>query len=125
MSAQLEHRYIVFKLTDLVDDEKLMLLRIGRKVASRRMVFGKPVLSGVYIESDWPEYQPTVDALLARASGEPQRDAALLQEAKNLHEWLDRVGAPRDCHDGWADVPWSLRGRVEVMLSRTRRGEQK
>lgn len=45
-------------------------------------------------------------------------DAGKEHIERELNTWLDRLGAPSTCEDGWVSVPFSLRGRIEVMLSR-------
>ena len=67
-----EERYIVFKISDVVEHltatevlhlERLYeIQRVGRKEA------GKSELECVVVESDWPEYEPTWRAIEARVT---------------------------------------------------------
>ena len=68
-----EERYIVFKISDVVEHltttealhlERLYeIQRVGRKEA------GKSELECVVVESDWPEYESTWRAIEARVTG--------------------------------------------------------
>lgn len=62
----------------------------------------------------------------AYAEGFDAGKAQVSQEVSNLVKFLDDRGAPTDCEDGWAPEPFSLRGRVEVLLLRAalRQGER-
>lgn len=55
--ARLEARYVVFKLKDLEGCGEWMLDELLNHV---------PQPDCVVIESDWPEYKPTVDLLMKR-----------------------------------------------------------
>lgn len=60
MDPRLERRYVVIKLRDLDMD----------KFTKLDMFLGDndiPTVDCVVVEEDWPEYQPTVDAILARS----------------------------------------------------------
>lgn len=67
---QREHRYIVIKVKDmqaaLSDDDKMLLSCLATKVAKHRAAQGKPDLECVVVESDWPEYEPTWQAIERR-----------------------------------------------------------
>lgn len=74
-----EHRYIVFKISDLIQIDKQFgklgsllaeVTRLGDKVAYFRERNGKPPLECVVVESDWPEYEPTWQAIRMRMEGE-------------------------------------------------------
>ena len=68
-----EERYIVFKLSDVEKDffpsEISQLLRLYETQQSMRKQSGKPPLDCVVVESDWPEYEPTWNAIEARVTG--------------------------------------------------------
>lgn len=69
---ELENRYIVIKRTDLkylCDELKFALDNVLATITYGRQLNGKPPLSGLHIESDWPEYESTKAALLARING--------------------------------------------------------
>ncbi len=70
----LEHRYLVLKFSDTIAAldlrESLQLGRILAKVEKARKARGADALKCVVVEHDWPEYQPTVDTILARAQKE-------------------------------------------------------
>ena len=59
----LEARYVVFKIDDLIGCGEWMLDDLIDHV---------PQVEGVIIEKDWPEYQPTVDLLMERIESEPR-----------------------------------------------------
>jgi hypothetical protein len=64
-----EDRYIVFKKSDLNDEQLRVLNNWRRTVTSQRLATGKDVLTTVVVESDWPEYEPTWDAIQTRMEG--------------------------------------------------------
>ena len=69
-----ENRYIVLKRTDvegLSNRDLLSLSRLCQKVDVLRAKHGKLALKCVVVEKDWPEYQPTWDAIKKRVLGEP------------------------------------------------------
>jgi len=65
-----EFRYLVMKFKDvneyLSDAEKEILLVLVKKIATGRADAGKMPLECVVVESDWPEYEPTWEAIKAR-----------------------------------------------------------
>ena len=68
-----EERYIVFKVSDLGScltaqeiDELAYLARVVNANRERR---GQSPLEGVFVEKDWPEYEPTWKAIEARVTG--------------------------------------------------------
>ena len=75
MSAEFEReeRYIVFKLSDVEEHftsgEKQQLARLAEVQRVGREEVGKPPLECVVVESDWPEYEPTWEAIEARMTG--------------------------------------------------------
>jgi len=74
MKAKREIRYLVFKLKDvkkyLLPEEQEELDRLIAVVDECRFRDGKPLLECVVIESDWPEYEPTWEAVLSRIDRE-------------------------------------------------------
>lgn len=71
---ELEHRYIVFKVSDVdeLDTSYLnTLAHLEELVEEKRREAGKAPLFGLFIERDWPEYEPTLRMLSARVDGEP------------------------------------------------------
>lgn len=72
-----EHRYYVLKLSDIHGTvglaDLLYLDKIARTVADRRAQDGKEQREYLVIESDWPEFEPTWQAIEARVSGVPQQ----------------------------------------------------
>lgn len=68
-----EPRYFVVKLTDarkhLSRAEWDKLRSLGSTVACGRRLAGKPLLQCVVVEADWPEYEPTWQAIEARTTG--------------------------------------------------------
>ncbi len=68
-------RYIVLKITDAeaaLDPQSLNLLgAILERVARHRVNAGKIPLQCVVVESDWPEYEPTWEAIKSRVMNAP------------------------------------------------------
>lgn len=68
-----EARYVVLKSADVMQclavSELIELRRIQAKVEEHRAEIGKPPLDCVVVESDWPEYEPTWNAIEARMTG--------------------------------------------------------
>ncbi len=65
-----EDRYIVFKIADLGNSLKGDEIRkLAREYAEQRRTKGKEPLRGLFVESDWPEYEPTWKAIEARVTG--------------------------------------------------------
>ena len=65
-----EDRYIVFKKSDLDSEQLRILNNWKRTVTKQRFENGKDVLTAVIVESDWPEFEPTWDAIQTRMEGE-------------------------------------------------------
>lgn len=63
MDKRLEERYIVIKIKNL-DYERLV--KLGEFLQDN----GIGTVDCVVIEEDWPEYKPTVDALMTRVTKE-------------------------------------------------------
>jgi hypothetical protein len=68
---KLEHRYIIFKISDLGNSLKCDEVRaLARQYNSEcRISRGKPALECLVIEKDWPEYEPALKLLSARVDG--------------------------------------------------------
>ena len=68
-----EKRYLVFKLSDVEEHftpgEKQQLARLVEVQRVGREEAGKAPLECVVVESDWPEYEPTWNAIEARMTG--------------------------------------------------------
>ena len=68
-----EERYIVFKMSDVVEHlittERLHLERLYEIQRVGRREAGKGELECVVVEKDWPEYEPTWQAIEARVTG--------------------------------------------------------
>lgn len=65
-----EERYIVFKVSDLGNSLKGDEIRkLAREYAEHRKQQGKKPLDCVVVEKDWPEYEPTWQAIEARVTG--------------------------------------------------------
>ena len=68
-----EERYLVFKLSDVEEHftpgERQQLARLAEVQRVGRSEGGKPLLECVVVESDWPEYEPTWQAIEARVTG--------------------------------------------------------
>ena len=68
-----EARYVVLKSADVMKcltvSELIELRRIQARVEEHRAELGKPPLDCVVVESDWPEYERTWQAIEARVTG--------------------------------------------------------
>lgn len=92
-----EQRYVVFKLADmrrfLTFDEIQAIHVAAMKLAAYRHQAGKPDLECVVVESDWPEYEPTWQAIEARTSGalttSQPAQAGEVDERVAFIEWLE------------------------------------
>ena len=96
---QREERYLVFKLSDVAEHftpgERLQLARLAEVQRVGRSESGKPLLECVVVEADWPEYEPTWNAIEARMTGAQPSPNALLAAVANLvaqMEIVSRVG---------------------------------
>ena len=67
-----EDRYLVMKFKDvrkyLTDTEKGILLSLSKKISKGRCDDDRDQLDCVVVESDWPEYEPTWNAIEERMS---------------------------------------------------------
>ena len=94
-----EERYLVFKLSDVEEhftpSERQQLARLAEVQRVGRSESGKPLLECVVVEADWPEYEPTWNAIEARMTGAQPSPNALLAAVANLvaqMEIVSRVG---------------------------------
>jgi len=69
-----EQRYVVLKMSDieefLNESQKIQLSNICFRVEQSRLLHKKESLKAVVVEHDWPEYEPTWDAIEARINAE-------------------------------------------------------
>lgn len=61
-----EDRYLVFKKSDLTPEQVRVLTEWRKTVQGQRLANGKDILTTVVVESDWPEFEPTWDAIQLR-----------------------------------------------------------
>lgn len=84
-----EARYAVLKSADVMQcltvSELIELRRIQAKVEEHRAEIGKPPLDCVVVESDWPEYEPTWNAIEARVTG--AQPAPIAQDESVRKAW--------------------------------------
>ena len=70
-----EKRYFVIKLTDaakyLTPTQICRLREMGEQITELRSADGKPPMHGVFVEHDWPEYEPTWAAIGQRMDSAP------------------------------------------------------
>lgn len=70
----LEPRYLVLKFKDvqkyLTKTETSILYEICAKIGIGRTGEDKASLRGIFIEKDWPEYEPTLELLSKRVDNE-------------------------------------------------------
>ena len=104
-----EHRYMVFKLTDmeasLTRQEINLLERLAEKVRDYRTHAGKQPLECVVVESDWPEYEPTWQAIENRMDGTESQE----QVEPTLNEALARACELEDIYIDTDAPPWDWR----------------
>ncbi len=69
-----EERYIVIKVKDAIEflsiEQKLMLADTNTTINAERLKHGKEELECLVVESDWPEYEPTWNAIQKRVERE-------------------------------------------------------
>jgi len=69
MNFKREERYMVIKYKDalyLSETDNAHLSRIGKRLEKIRAERGKQPFKAVIVEADWPEYEPTYQAIEAR-----------------------------------------------------------
>ena len=72
-----EFRYYILKLSDfqhLTEADKLTLDHIGAKTYLSRKKRGKPDLSCVVVESDWPEYELIWSMIESRETAQTEKE---------------------------------------------------
>jgi hypothetical protein len=78
-------RYIVFKTKDvyeyLTPAERDQLKSLCEIVTSRRLQANKQPIECVVVESDWPEYEPTWEAITKRVDAETQPRGSVAEES--------------------------------------------
>ena len=84
-----KERYIVFKISDVVEHltttEALHLARLYEIQRVGRKKAGKSELECVVVEKDWPEYEPTWRAIEVRMTGAQQApDGSAVQTAARI-----------------------------------------
>lgn len=100
-----EVRYIVFKISDidsyLSKQDRRDIEMHAAKIAVNRVVDNRGALNGIFIERDWPEYEPTWNALAGRITGDTEKAVA--------YRWKER--------DHWFDwtTDWQYHDRAKVM----------
>jgi len=72
---EIEQRYLVFKIKDLVaaditEEERAVLNGISNKVSRSRKDRGKPEIQCLVVERDWPEWAETGMAISGRVAKE-------------------------------------------------------
>jgi len=102
MEFKRENRYIVFKISDFEDalsrSEEKHLFGLSGRVDRRRVMRGKLPLTTLVIESDWPEYEPTWDAIQRRVEGAPSLESELRAEIDRLHSEVGRLMCDCECN---------------------------
>ena len=104
-----EDRYIVFKLSDVVEHlttaERLHLERLYEIQRVGRREAGKAELECVVVEADWPEYESTWRAIEARVTGaQPtpsipegwKKELFCIQHAMAMNNWDWKSDASND-----------------------------
>lgn len=93
-----EHRYLVLKISDIneicTDEIKGRLEDIALMVERGRAYQGKPPLTCVIVESDWPEYEPTWKALEQRMTSAPQSEQTHVAVAESHCVWVQDSDGP-------------------------------
>ena len=83
-----EERYIVFNVSDVVEHltttEALHLARLYEIQRVGRKEAGKSELECVVVEKDWPEYEPTWQAIEARVTGAQAQPALNVPEGDSF-----------------------------------------
>ncbi len=97
-----ENRYLVLKLTDLkaalTPTKQMTLYQLAEEVDTNRRVCGKGQLRCVVVESDWPEYEPTWEAIQQRATGKVTPSQPTCPECgSDAMDTLDGVYGCADC----------------------------
>ena len=84
---KLENRYIILKRKDveqhLNEDEKITFSALCETVDEGRRDCGKESVEGLVIESDWPEFGPTLRRLATRVDLNEANEVCRRTEANN------------------------------------------
>lgn len=73
LAFEREKRYYVFKVRDIAPETQPLLDRLEHSVNTRRRREGRLLLRTCVIESDWPEYEPTWNALARRVLNQQEQ----------------------------------------------------
>lgn len=99
-----ERRYTVLKNEDirhfLSRDEQDALDDMCNKVAAYRKAAGKQDLEGIFICSDWPEYEPAAKALHVRIARPVERFKNITPGALKLGERICAAVLTDECGEG-------------------------
>lgn len=111
-----EERYFVFKISDVVEHlttaEALHLARLYEIQRVGRKEAGKAELECVVVESDWPEYEPTWQAIEARVTG-AQPAPVVKDERVTFREWFEgEQGVEYDGLWSFAKAAWFARAAL-------------
>lgn len=113
---ELENRYFVVKITDFdrsfAMDTEAGFFEVLDKVFRCRQIRGKPPLEGIFIERDWPEYEPTKAALLARINGDTEK-APIKQWCSTLRRDCER-NCPTACLAAMEDMRIGGPGSIDA-----------
>lgn len=104
----LEKRYTLLKDSDVGEaldaDECTTLINLVEKVEASRANRGKPPLSALVLESDWPEYEPARLALIVRILSGPKLPPPIIEgtafeqaAALQLQNIGQAIGYGRSC----------------------------
>ena len=92
-----EVRYVVLKNADIMQcltiNELIELRRIQARVAEHRTAIGKPRLDCVVVEADWPEYEPTWEAIEVRMTGSLKESAVPSVPVDLITDYLVSISA--------------------------------
>lgn len=127
--AELERRYVVFKLKDiepLPQRVKDALFVVESAVQQARHERGAdPDMPCLVVEKDWPEYAPTLAAILARArAAGPTTPVPPVSEGEEAWRQWGRDQAAWPAHwDGRDKVAFDSALGVSVDAGKTDRGQ--
>lgn len=81
-----EPRYVVFKIKDIhayLSAAQIDALQTaGETIAAGRAIEGKQPFNAVVVEQDWPEFEPTWEAIEARMTANAGHERTHLSAAK-------------------------------------------
>lgn len=97
-----ESRYTVLKISDVAgalrSDEKMELIRLEEKTNLHRGCRGKRPLKCVVVEHDWPEYEPTWQAIEKRVTSSVNHNISFQQLSVAFGKY---VAGYRPGEPGW------------------------